>query len=63
VPDEDRHSEIEVRFVEESPTTTRVELEHRHFDRHGDDGGQIRAVVDSPSGWSGLLEMYAQAAA
>jgi len=63
VPDTDRHSEIHVTFTPEGPNTTRVELEHRHFERHGDDGEQIRAVVDSPEGWAGLLEMYARAAA
>jgi uncharacterized protein YndB with AHSA1/START domain len=46
-----RTSEIEVRFLPEGPDRTRVELEHRHLDRHGDGWEAMRAAVGAPNGW------------
>jgi uncharacterized protein YndB with AHSA1/START domain len=61
-PDPERTSEVEVRFVPEAPDRTRVELEHRHLDRHGDGWEQMRAAVGADDGWGSGLRRYAAAA-
>jgi len=58
--DPGRCSEIEVRFRAESPTRTRVELEHRHLDRHGEGWEQMRDAVGSPDGWAVGLGRFAE---
>jgi uncharacterized protein YndB with AHSA1/START domain len=57
-PDIAKSSEVEVRFTAEADGRTRVDLEHRHFERHGPTGAIARAGVDSPNGWSGILQLY-----
>jgi uncharacterized protein YndB with AHSA1/START domain len=52
-------TEVEVRFIAESAGVTRVELEHRHLERMGEQG---RAAVSGEGGWNGLLKIYAHAA-
>lgn len=59
-PDPARASEYEVRFIEETPARTRVEFEHRRFERHGEAGRSIRDNVEK--GWSRLLAAYAASA-
>jgi hypothetical protein len=62
-PDVDRASEVEVTFADAGDGHTRVDLEHRHFERHGATGAQVRTGVDSPNGWADLLRLYAHTAA
>ena len=59
-PDLAKASEVEVRFTAEARGFTRVDLEHRHFERHGADFEKVRIPVDSAGGWDGLLQMFAR---
>jgi uncharacterized protein YndB with AHSA1/START domain len=56
--DLDRTSEVEVRFVSESPERTRVELEHRNLERHGQGWDSMRAGVASENGWPLYLQRF-----
>jgi uncharacterized protein YndB with AHSA1/START domain len=59
-PDPAHASEVEVRFVVEGPTQTRVELEHRGFERHGADAEAVLGSVDSQTGWTYCLDLFAK---
>jgi uncharacterized protein YndB with AHSA1/START domain len=54
-----RTSEVEVRFVAEADARTRVELEHRGIERHGDGWESMHSAVGSPNGWLLGLESFA----
>jgi uncharacterized protein YndB with AHSA1/START domain len=58
--DPKKTSEVEVRFVAETAERTRVELEHRKLDRHGEGWEGLRAGVESPDGWPLYLGRYAE---
>jgi uncharacterized protein YndB with AHSA1/START domain len=57
-----RCSEVEVSFTADGPSTTRVVLEHKHLDRHGDAWETLRDGL--ASGWqSHVLDLYTAALA
>jgi hypothetical protein len=60
-PDEAHATEVDVRFVAESPTRTRVELTHSGFERM-ERGDVVRESVGGEGGWNGLLSAFAEAA-
>jgi uncharacterized protein YndB with AHSA1/START domain len=57
--DPDKTSEVEVRFIAEAPDRTRVELEHRNLDRHGDGWEGMREGVHGDQGWPLYLNLFA----
>jgi DNA-binding transcriptional ArsR family regulator len=52
-------SEWEVRFVAETPERTRVEIEHRNLQRHGEGWQGVRDGVAGDQGWPLYLRRYA----
>jgi uncharacterized protein YndB with AHSA1/START domain len=59
-PDPSKASEVEIRFTALGDGTTRVDLEHRHFERHGSGGDEMRTRIDSEGGWGSLLQLFRQ---
>jgi uncharacterized protein YndB with AHSA1/START domain len=52
-------SEVEVRFVPEGETHTRVQLEHRNLDRHGDRWRMLHDGIAGDEGWALYLRRFA----
>lgn len=55
-------TEVEVTFTPVGAAGTRVELEHRYLERFGELEPAARQGLESPEGWGGLLQMFADAA-
>jgi uncharacterized protein YndB with AHSA1/START domain len=51
--------QVEVTFIAEDAERTRVELEHRHLDRHGTGWESVRDGVGHDEGWPLYLDRYA----
>ncbi|MBZ9795558.1 SRPBCC family protein [Mesorhizobium sp. ES1-4] len=52
-------SEWEVRFTAETAQRTRVEIEHRNLERHGQGWEGVRGAVGGDQGWPLYLRRYA----
>lgn len=52
-------SEVEVRFTAETADRTRVDLEHRHIERHGPGWEAVADGVGHDQGWPLYLDRYA----
>jgi uncharacterized protein YndB with AHSA1/START domain len=52
-------TEVELQFIADG-TGTLVRLEHRNLDRFGAASEEVWKALDSPGGWTGLLESFAK---
>jgi len=57
-PELAKSSEVEVCFTSEPDGSTRVDLEHRYFERHGGDAKALHMVFEGPDAWSGMLRLF-----
>lgn len=57
--DPDKTSEWEVRFTAEAAHRTRVEIEHRNLERHGEGWESVRDGVAGDRGWPLYLHRFA----
>ena len=58
--DLEKTSEVEVRFVSEASERTRVDVEHRNLERHGEGWEAVRDGVAAGDGWPRYLQRFAE---
>jgi len=54
-------TEVEVRFVAETPARTRVSLEHRGFESYGDRAAEMHERYSGDDAWTYVFGCYANA--
>jgi hypothetical protein len=57
--DDGQSERVGVRFIAETPQRTRIEIVHRHLDRHGVGWAGVRDGVAGDQGWPLYLRRYA----
>ena len=60
--DPSMQTEIDVQFIAETPTRTRVELEHRCLEAYGERAQAQRERYEAEGAWTYVLDCYAKAA-
>jgi len=55
-------SEVEVRFIAETPQRTRVELEHRNLEAYGEQAEAARERYEGDGAWTYVLACFAKVA-
>jgi uncharacterized protein YndB with AHSA1/START domain len=61
-PDAEKATQVEVSFVAEENSGTRVTLVHSGFEVHGEAGAAMRDSVGGDGGWATLMDLYKNAA-
>jgi hypothetical protein len=60
--DPSQRTEIDVRFVAESPARTRVDLVHRNFAVFGERADEMKAVYEADGAWTAIMACYEKVA-
>jgi len=61
--DPDLKTEIELRFIANGKSVTRIELEHRKLDRYGARRDEMRRIFETEGDWGRLLAAFGARAA